>query len=312
MNNHVGIDLGGSSVKIGLVNDQYEIIRRITVENDDDLSFATVMGRIEGGVRAMLDGEAPATIGIGVPTTVLEKRIAIHTPNLNWRNCDVGTDMQRRFGMPCHVGNDADCAALGEYLAGAGRGCESMVLLTLGSGIGGGLIYHGQIVTGHSGNSLCSCAEIGHTKIFADGKLCGCGRRGCLEAYASATAMKRDIREAVAQPKDTVLKKWVVEEKQRPNAKMVFDAAAMGDEVGLRLKADFVHYLAIGVSNCILMLRPDRIVLGGGICAAGDALFKPLNEQVRELTYGSEFTVLPEAIPATLGNDAGIIGAAFN
>ena len=311
MSNRVGIDLGGSSVKIGLVNERYEIIRRVTVPNDDDLSFDTVMGRIEGGVRELMAGETPAAIGIGVPSTVLDRRVAIHTPNLNWRNCDVATDMERRFGTACAVGNDADCAALGEYLAGAGAGCDSMILLTLGSGVGGGLIQHGQLVQGRSGKQICSGIEPGHMKIVDGGKPCGCGGHGCLEAYASATALKAEIRAAVEQPEPTILKQWVREEGRRANAKMVFDAAAAGDAVGRRLLETFIHCLAIGVSNCILMLRPERIVLGGGICAAGDALFVPLNRQVAELTYGSDELELPRAIPATLGNDAGIIGAAY-
>lgn len=311
MSDHVGIDLGGSSVKIGLVDDNYEIVRRITVPNDGDLSFNAVMDRIEGGVNELLNGKNPASIGIGVPSTVLNKRIAIQTPNLNWRNCDVGSDMQRRFGMPCSIGNDADCAALGEYLAGAGKGCESMLLLTLGSGVGGGYVFRDRIVLGKSGSQCYSGIEAGHMKIVDGGKLCGCGRRGCLEAYASATALKREIREAVQQPSNTILKQWLLKDKLQPNAKMVFDAAAMKDAVGERLLANYIHFLAIGISNCISITRAERIVLGGGICAAGDALFVPLNEHIQELTYGGEFLDLPQAIPATLGNDAGIIGAAF-
>ena len=311
MSNRVGIDLGGSSVKIGLVNDKYEIIRRVTVPNDDDLSFDTVMGRIEGGVRELMGGETPAAIGIGVPSTVLDRCIAIHTPNLDWRNCDVGSDMARRFGIVCAVGNDADCAALGEYLAGAGTGCESMVFLTLGSGVGGGLIQHGQLMLGRSGSHTSSGIEPGHMKIVDGGRRCGCGRRGCLEAYASATALISEIREVVADSAPTILKKWVLEEHQRLGAKLVFDAAAIGDAVGIQLLDGFIHHLAMGVSNCILMLRPERVVLGGGICAAGDALFVPLNREIAELTYGSEEMELPRAISATLGNDAGIIGAAF-
>lgn len=304
----IGIDLGGTNIKIGLVDDAHQILRRASLPTGEDLSFAAVMDRVESGVRSLLRaGEAPERIGIGVPSTVLHNRIAVHTPNLNWFNCDVAEDMERRFSRPCGVGNDADCAALGESLAGAGRGCESMVMLTLGTGVGGSVVYGGKVLQGSGGCGV----EPGHMKIVANGELCGCGARGCLEAYASATALKRELLRAVRAPEATVLKKWILEEGRKPSAKLAFDAADQGDPVGRRILDAYLHYLAIGVSNCVLLYRPQIVVLGGGISGAGEALFESVNAQVRRMTFCAEMIPCPEAVPAQLGSDAGIIGAAF-
>ena len=304
----VGIDLGGTNIKIGLVDSDYKIVRRSSVSTGSDHSFGAVMDKIQAGVEEILAGEVPEAIGIGIPTTVLDRRIAVHTPNLDWRNCDIGAEMAKRFSnVECAVGNDADCAALGESLAGAGRNYDNMVLLTLGTGVGGSVVYNGRVLLGDHGCGV----EIGHMKVQADGEMCGCGRKGCLESYASATAVKREIQRAAEGEEDTILKKWVLEEKQTIGARMMFDAAAAGDAVGKRLLETYIHYLAIGVSNCVLLYRPQAIVLGGGIAAAGDTLFVPLNEQVKELTYGAELIGCPPAVPALLGNDAGIIGAAY-
>lgn len=304
----VGIDLGGTNIKIGLVDENYKIVRRSSVSTGSDLSFGTVMDRIQAGVQEILAGDVPDAIGIGVPSTVLDRRIAVHTPNLDWKNCDVAAEMGKRFpGVPTAVGNDADCAALGESLAGAGSEYDSMVLLTLGTGVGGSVLYNGKVLLGDHGCGV----EIGHMKVQADGELCGCGRRGCLEAYASATAVKREIRRAVEGDEDTVMKDWVNREHRTIGARMIFDAAAQGDAVGKRLLETYIHYLAIGVSNCVLLYRPQAIVIGGGIADAGETLFEPLNEQVTGVTYGSELLGCPKAVPALLGNDAGIIGAAY-
>ena len=302
----MGIDLGGSSVKLGLVDGEYRIAKRLEVPLGDDLSFPTVMDAIEGGVNALRGTEEILSAGIGVPTTVLDRRIAVKTPNMGWVNRDVGSEMARRFDFPCTVDNDADCAAMAEHVAGAGRGRRSMAMITLGSGVGSSIVYDGRILRGHRDCGV----EFGHLKIVADGRLCGCGSRGCAEAYCSATSLKADIAEAVRAKRGTVLKEWMGQPGVRPGAKLVFDAARMGDAVGQALLRRYIAHLAVLVSNVILCYRPDVVVIGGGISAAGDALFGPLNAQLEDLTYGAEMTGYPVAIPATLGNDAGIIGAA--
>lgn len=308
MSIRVGIDLGGTNIKIGLVDENYRIVRRSSVPTGSDHSFMTVMDRIQAGVNDILDGQIPESIGIGVPTTVLDRRIAVDTPNLDWKNCDVASEMERRFpNVICAVGNDADCAALGESLAGAGREYDSMVLLTLGTGVGGSVVYNGKVLLGDHGCGV----EIGHMKVQDGGEVCGCGGKGCLESYASATAVKREIMRAVESTEETVLKDWVLREGRTVGARMMFDAAEAGDAIGKRMLENYIHYLAVGVSNCVLLYRPQTIVLGGGIAAAGDVLFGPLNEQAKELTYGADLLGCPKAVPALLGNDAGIIGAAY-
>ena len=307
MSIRVGVDLGGTNIKIGIVDENYRIVRRGSFPTGDDLSFLAVMDRIEAGVKEILAGETADAIGVGVPTTVLDRRIAVDTPNLDWKMCDVGTELEKRFaGVACAVGNDADCAALGESLAGAGKGCGSMVLLTLGTGVGGSVVYNGQVLLGDHGCGV----EIGHMKVRADGERCGCGGKGCLEAYASATAVRREIRRVLESDEPTVMRDMLAA-GEPIDAKMMFDTAKAGDAAGGRLVKEYIHYLAIGVSNCVLMYRPQIIVIGGGISAAGDALFVPLNEQVKEQTYTAEMLGIPKTVPALLGNDAGMIGAAY-
>lgn len=307
----LGIDLGGTGVKLGLVNEKYEIIRKSTVPTGEDHSFEAVMDTIGKAAYELLGDDKVEAVGIGIPSSILKKRIAMDTPNLDWKNCDVAEAMEARFDAPCTVGNDADCAALGEFLAGSGAKYKSMMLFTLGTGVGGSFILEGKVLAGMSGLSYGTGIEPGHMKIIADGELCGCGRKGCLEAYASATALKREIMRSVNGSRPTVFKKWIVDEKRELEAKLVFDAKKLGDEEGERIYRDYIHYLAIGVSNSILTLRPEAVVIGGGISLAGDLLFKPLIEEVREITYCAEILGLPDIIPATLGNNAGLIGAAF-
>lgn len=303
----VGIDLGGTSIKIGLVNEKYEIVRRSSVPTGDDLSFMAVMDRIQAGVEETLAGDHPEAIGIGVPSTVLDRSIAVHTPNLDWRNVNVAEQMKLRFpGVECSIGNDADCAALGEALAGAGKNYDSMVLLTLGTGVGGSVVYNGSVLLGDHGCGV----EIGHMKVQVDGEMCGCGRRGCLEAYASATALRRDIRRAIESGEPTLMKEKV-DAGMKLDAKVMFDSAKEGDPAAKRLFDRYVHYLAAGLSSCVLLYRPQVLVVGGGISATGDFLFEPLNREVLELTYGADVLGCPKVIPAQLGNDAGMIGAAY-
>ena len=304
----IGIDLGGSAVKIGAVDENYNIVKRVTVPINDEKGFKRVMDLIDGGVHELLEGmETPVSVGIGVPSAIKNKRIAVHTPNLDWYDVDVAAEMNRRFDFPCVVANDADSAALGEHLAGAGKNMNTMVLLTLGSGVGGSVVFNGKVLLGKDDVGV----EPGHMKVQIGGELCGCGGHGCLEAYASATALKREIRRAVAGERETILKKWILEEGVEIGAKPVFDAVRAGDAVGTEIFNQYIYYLAAGVSTCILCYRPDAIVIGGGISRAWDLIGDALNAKVKELTYGADILGCPPCIPAILGNDAGIIGAAY-
>lgn len=303
----LGIDLGGTSVKFGLVDEEYRITARTAIKVGADHSVGAVMELIERGVKELGAADRIVGAGIGVPSAILDKRIAVDTPNLDWRDVDVCAEMEKRFDFPCVIGNDADSAALAEALAGAGRGARSMVMLTLGTGLGSSLIYRGEIVAGLRDVGV----EMGHMKIIADGLRCGCGGLGCAESYCSATALQRDLRQAAAGDRETVIRKWLVDEGRTPEAKMVFDAAAMGDAVGREILDRFIHLLGIAVSNIVTCSRPHVVVIGGGISAAGDVIFEPLRAEVSRQLYGAFLTGIPEIVPAILGNDAGIIGAAY-
>ena len=307
MAKRIGIDLGGTSVKMGLVNDKGVIERRLEIPLGSDHSVSAVMDAIESGVNRMCIGETILSAGIGVPSTVLDRRIAVKTPNLDWFNCDVGSEMARRFDFPCTIDNDADCAAMAEYITGAGRGRRSMAMITLGTGVGSSIVYDGRILRGERECGV----EFGHIKIVPRGELCGCGSRGCAEAYCSASALKREISTALRAKRGTILKKWIIEDGAKPAAKLVFDAAAMGDPVGMEMLSNYMEHLCMLVSSVILCYRPEVIVIGGGISAAGERLFGPLNDRLEEMTFGAEIMGFPKAVPALLGNDAGIIGAAY-
>ena len=180
-------------------------------------------------------------------------------------------------------------------------------MLTLGTGVGGGIIDHGRIFLGGNGCGI----EPGHMTIVENGLRCTCGRNGCLECYASATALNREILLAAQEARSDALRERLRQNGGQPNARMVFEAAEGGDVTAGRILDAYLHSLAVGVSNFVTLFRPQVIVLGGGISNAGRALFAPLRQLVCEMTYGVEIMGCPSIVPAKLGNDAGIVGAAF-
>ncbi len=306
----LGVDLGGTTAKIGVVDDGYAILRQLTLPTGPENSFAAMVGMLAEAIRT-LPAELLAAvehIGMGVPSSIVrDTRVVVHANNLGWRGCDLIGEMKRYFDCPVDIANDADCAAYGEYLAGAGRGCGYMMMLTLGTGVGGGVIDHGKIFLGGNGCGI----EPGHMTIVENGLPCTCGRRGCLECYASATALIREVTAAAERAKSDTLRGMIAQNGGRANARMAFDAAAAGDVAAQRILESYLHSLAVGISNLITMFRPEAIVLGGGIAGAGKALFMPLRELVCGITYGVDIMGCPPILPATLGNDAGMVGAAF-
>ena len=213
--------------------------------------------------------------------------------------------MRENLDIPVYVGNDADCAALGEVTSGIAKGCNNAIILTLGTGVGGGLIINGKIFSG----SFPGGGELGHQVIIKGGRRCTCGRDGCLEAYASATGLITDAKEAAIANPDSILNKLVDGDISQMNAKIPFDAAQQGDAVGQKVIDGYMSYLATGIANLINIFKPEMIVLGGGVAKQKENLIKPLLEMVKKEVYSGDFRTKIDV--ALLGNDAGIIGAAM-
>lgn len=298
----IGVDLGGTTVKIGVVSEDNQIVERLTLPMDRNRPFPDAVKMI---AEAVLSLGKIACVGFGIPSTLIPgSQIVIDANNLGWVNCDIKRELKKYMGdVPVYLANDADCAAVGELMHGAARDAESTLMLTLGTGIGGSFLYQGKLFLGGNGIGL----EPGHMVIQDRGKKCTCGKSGCLETYASATAL---IEEA-EKSESPILKRMIVENGGKANAKMVFDAAVQGDPGANAILDEYIRCLAIGVSNLIAVFGPDKVVIGGGVSAAGERLFGPLQKMVYTMVDEPDLVGCPEVVPAMLGNDAGIIGAAM-
>lgn len=304
----IGVDLGGTNIKLGLVSSNGEVLDRTSTETQAEKGPEAVAGRICDGVlgllaQAGLDRERVEGIGIGSPGTIdLETGVVTFSPNLpGWENVPLRRLVQEGTDLPCVLDNDANVAALGEFWVGAGRDNSSLILLTLGTGIGGGIVLDERIW--HGGNGVAG--EVGHMSIDPDGPECGCGNRGCWETFASATGMVRRMREAIEQGAETVL----AEDAENITARRIHEAALAGDGTARRIIEMTGRYLGLGVSNLMHILNPEVIAFSGGMTGAGEMLMQPLLEEADWRTMEAPrrgvkicFAELPE--------DAGIIGAA--
>lgn len=293
----IGIDIGGTDTKIGLIDSGNNIIAYDKVKTDSSRTANEVVDEI--GIKTLelmekneIDMDQCVGAGIGIPGTLDSKKgIVLYSNNLKWENVDIVEKIGKYLPIPIKIANDADCAALGEVTAGAGIGYSDVAVLTLGTGVGAGIVIGGEIYAGKG----IGGSEFGHTVIVNDGELCSCGRCGCLEAYASATALIRDAKNVTGN---------------EFNPEEIFIKAAKGDEIMKKTIDRYIHSLGIGIVNIVNIFRPQRIILGGGISAQGEVLTKPLMEMVKKESFGGEKGDIPEIVIASLGNKAGMIGAA--
>lgn len=310
----VGIDLGGTNIVAGVVDKDYNIIARAECktaiprpESEVCDSMAAIVK--EAVKKAKLKMDDISHIGIGVPGAVNpETKIVETSPNLFFHNWEVSKMMEERLNKPVRIENDANAAAWGEFLAGSAKGCRNAVAITLGTGVGGGIIIDGKL---YSGSNFAG-AELGHMVIVKDGKECGCGRKGCWEAYASATALINMTKEAIKNEKAefSYMLNAVEGDLNNVTGKTPFDAMFAGDATGKAVVDEYIGYLATGIVNVINIFQPDIICIGGGVCRQGENLLAPVRaivEKERITKHNDKQTVL---CTATLGNDAGIIGAA--
>lgn len=309
----LGIDLGGTNIAAGVVDENYKIIgtgkvktgaHRSNDEIADDMALAARMAIKDAGV----DISEIVAMGVGSPGSVIpSKGIVATSNNLKFTNLPLCAMMKERLGVDFYIENDANAAAYGELLAGAGKGCNDFVAITLGTGVGGGIIIDGKIFSGSNNAG----GELGHTVIMVDGEDCTCGRKGCWEAYASATALIRQTKAEMLRNKNSIMWKLCGGNIDLVNGKTAFDAMRENDESGKKVVNDYCRYVAVGVINAINIFQPEILCIGGGISKEGDNIIKPITKLVEEERYSKNVEKQTVVKTAALGNDAGIIGAAF-
>jgi len=302
----IGIDLGGTNIKFGLVADDGRLVKSESRPTLVEKGPEDIISRMAETARRLIEGssEKVAAIGVGSPGP-LDSRTGVvtYTPNLKWKNVPLGGMMREKLGMDAvYVENDANAAAWGEFWAGAGRGAASMVMITLGTGVGGGVIIDGKLLRGIDETA----GHIGHIVIDSEGPMCGCGNRGCLEAYASATALVRRALEALRAKRSGALAG--LSEKDL-SAKRIAQEAARGDALARNLVEETGRYLGVALADVANVLNPELAVIGGGLAGAGELLLGPAREEMRARALKPPAQRL-KIVPAGLGDNSGVIGAA--
>ena len=306
---YIGIDVGGTNLKAGLVDETGKIlaVERCPLNFQGPEQFAEDVARLaasaagKGGVAP----ESLAYVGMGLPGAVSGGDI-LFTTNIPMKDVPIERLFRRHLDLPLLLGNDADCAAVGEFFCGAGQGTRDFAVVTLGTGIGCGLLLGGKL---HGGPAS---SEAGHLVICHGGELCNCGRRGCWERYASATALIQQTKAAMAAHPESLLHAIAAENGGVVEGRTAFQAAQAGDETALAVCGQYVEYLADGTISLINILRPEAVAIGGGVAAAPEhLLLEPLREIVARESFSSHGGITTRVLRAELGNDAGIIGAAM-
>ncbi|MBQ8283796.1 MAG: ROK family protein [Clostridia bacterium] len=306
---YVGIDLGGTFIKGGIVDDLGNILFSDKTPTESDKGAAQVAKNIASLTTALLEKTGLTLddvegLGMGVPGMIDSKAgNVIYSNNLNWKDFRIGEEVAKLTGLKVKIANDANVAALGEVKFGGAKNRENVVMLTLGTGVGGGIIADGVLVEGNKSAG----AELGHSIIVLNGEPCTCGRKGCLEAYASATALIRDTKRAMQAHKDS--KMWEIGGLEKVTGKTAFDYKDC-DPYAKEVVDNYIEYLAAGITNFANIFRPEAVLLGGGVCAQGDELVKPLQELLNRDLFAGTLGPQVEILTATLGNSAGLLGAA--
>lgn len=310
MKYYIGIDLGGTNIAAGVVDSEYKIIARAAVPTKcprscREISEDMVSLARDVAAQAGLTLDDVEYIGIGAPGMIDSERGVIeYSNNLDFYNEPMAEYIRKKINKPVYIENDANAAALGEFVAGAAKGCSSAICITLGTGVGGGIIIDGKIYSGFN----FAGAEIGHMVIEVDGAQCTCGRKGCFEAYSSATGLIRMTKEAMELHPESKMHEMAGD---HISGRLAFNAMREGDAAAKEVVDKYIRYLAAGITNVINIFQPEVLCIGGGVCNEGEALMKPLREEVRKEVYTKRSPKNTEIVRAQLGNEAGIIGAAM-
>ena len=308
---YIGIDLGGTNIKGALVSETGEIAREVSRPTRVGLGAEAVCDGIAAVITELspgVDRTSLGGVGLGCPGTVDDETgRVLYANNLGWKNFDLRAAVKSRTDFDLCIGNDANVAALAEALVGCARGAQSAVIVTLGTGVGGGVVLGGKLLTGYTG----AASEIGHMVIAENGEECTCGSRGCFEAYSSATALIRDTKRTMAAHPESLLHA-IAAEQGGVDGRTAFLAKERGDEAGTQVVEDYIEHLVCGLTNLVNIFFPEVLALSGGVANQGDALLLPLRERVRERSFGSRYAVSHTRIElCTLGYRAGVIGAAM-
>ncbi|DAA95308.1 TPA: hypothetical protein CPT80_08330 [Candidatus Gastranaerophilales bacterium HUM_9] len=311
MGNRIGIDVGGTNVKIALVNEKGGIVYSNSIPTRAEMGYEYTVNSMKEAIKELLKETNTSAkdvegMGFGFPGQIdCKKGIVRLAPNIpGWVDVPIAEIMEKEFGIPTRVDNDVRCAALGELNFGAGKGCENLVCITVGTGIGSGLIINGKLVRGASN----AAGEIGHIKLdMTGGPLCGCGDRGCLEAFASGPSIVAMAEEYIKGGKSTKYR-----ELANPDITpyVVSVAAQQGDPVAKRIFTIIGEYIGVGLASVVNLLNPEKIIIGGGVAAAGDILMTPIKETLVKRAMPISGGAV-EVVPAQLGNTAGVIGASL-
>lgn len=311
----IGIDLGGTKIAVGILDKQNRLLAQTQIATLPRNPFADVMARMAQALSALMQTagvkkEEVCGVGIGVPSSVHPKTgRLIFANNLGWRMADIRRAFQEQaqWDIPVFVANDADCAALAEATLGAGSAFQSIFYVSLGTGFGGSLVQHRKLFLGGDGYGI----EPGHSIFVHGGRRCTCGKQGCLEAYASATALLSDAKAALQECPGGTLWALCAGDPGTLNGRMVFEAAKHGDETAKAVIRQYTDNLGAGVASLITLFRPQAVIVGGGLSGAGDILFGPLRSVAAGLIYAHDILPVPAILPAALGNSAGMVGAAL-
>ena len=308
----IGVDLGGTNIVASVVDDNYKIISTAKTKTNTPRSAEEIFDDIamlaeEAIKKAGISKDEVDSLGLGTPGTVNGEGVIEFANNLGFNYVPAKKMLIEKTGIQnVYIENDANCAALGEAYAGVGNGAKNFVAVTLGTGVGSGVIVEGKIVNGVN----YAGGECGHMVIVVDGDQCSCGRKGCWEAYASATALIRQTRMAMEEYPDSYMHQ-IAKNEGKVNGKTAFDAMRAGDIAGIKVVEQYIKYVACGLTNLINAFQPEVICVGGGICNEGETLMAPLRKYVETERYSIHSKTQTKVVKAELGNDAGVIGAAI-
>jgi glucokinase-like ROK family protein len=305
---YIGIDLGGTFIKGGIVDDMGNIVLQDKVPTESEKGAGRVATNIANLCKNLLkrvnmSASDMVGIGMGVPGMIdSAKGEVVYSNNLNWEHFFISEEVEKQTGLPVKIANDANVAALGETKFGCGKAYNNTVMITLGTGVGGGIIIDGKLFEGNRSAG----AELGHSVIVVGGEQCTCGRKGCLEAYASATALIRDTKRAMLANKNS--KMWEIGDIEKVTGKTAFDYKDC-DQAAKTVVDSYIEKLGVGITNIANEFRPEAVILGGGVCAEGEKLIKPLQEFVNKEIFAGNKGPQVKILTATLGNSAGLLGA---
>lgn len=308
----IGIDLGGTNVKAGLVKNNGEIVIKSKIKTRIQRPYTEIFSDMANQAKKLcedagVDWMEVESVGIGCPGAITsETGLVCYSNNLGWENVPIGEIMSNLLSKPVKVSNDANVAALGEALYGAGKNYNNIIMLTLGTGVGGGIVINKKLYEGNESKG----AELGHAVIVAGGEQCTCGRRGCIEAYSSASALVRDTKRAMLEDKSSKMWELVGGNIDEVDGQIAFNAERLGDQTASNVIKKYVFYLAEAIMNYCNIFRPDAIILGGGVCAEGANLTDRLIDLCKKGKYGYGGTPMVDIAIASLQNDAGLLGAA--